>query len=91
MKTQLVMTKALKNRILVATKKLNNKNHGDGKYNYEEPATLQEALNCLHKEQWKRALDNKHSSHVKNNTWTSVNIPGRRKAIDCRWLCKLFI
>ena len=32
--------------------------------------------------------DNEHSSRVKNNTWTSVNIPERRKAIDCRWLFK---
>ncbi len=61
----------------------------NGEYSSEEPTTVKEALNGPDKEQWKRALDNKHSAHVKNNTWTLTNLPEGRKAIDCRWVFKV--
>ena len=46
-------------------------------------------LNCLDKGQWKRALDNEYSAHIKNNTWTLTNLPEGPKAIDCRWVFKV--
>ena len=61
----------------------------NGEYSSEEPTTVKEALNGPDKEQWKRALDNEHSAHVKNNTWTLTNLPEGRKAIDCRWVFKV--
>ena len=58
-------------------------------YRSEEPTTVKEALSGPDKDQWKRALDKEHSSHMKNNTWTLVNLPEGRKAVDCRWVFKV--
>ena len=67
----------------------NNVACSDGECSSEEPTTVNEALNCPDKEQWKRALDNEYSAHIKNNTWTLTNLPEGRKAIDCRWVCQV--
>ena len=67
----------------------NNVACSDGKYSFEEPTTVNEALNGPDNEQWKRALDNEYSSHIKNNTWTLTNLPKGHKAIDCRWVFKV--
>ena len=67
----------------------NNVACSDGEYSSEEPTTVDEALNSPDKEQWKRALDNEYSAHIKNNTWTLTNLPEGRKAIDCRWVFKV--
>ena len=61
----------------------------DGEYSSEEPTTVNEALYCPGKKQWKRALDNEYSAHIKNNTWTLTNLPEGRKAIDYRWVVKV--
>ena len=67
----------------------NNVACSDGEYSSEEPTTVDEALSSPDKEQWKRALDNEYSAHIKNNTWTLTNLPEGRKAIDCRWVFKV--
>ena len=67
----------------------NNVACSDGEYSFEEPTTVNEALNGPDNEQWKRALDNEYSAHIKNNTWTLTNLPKGRKAIDCRWVFKV--
>ena len=48
-----------------------------------------DALNSSDKEQWKRALDSEYSAHIKNNTWTLVDLPEGRKAIESRWVFKV--
>ena len=45
----------------------NNVACSDGEYS-SEPTTVNKVLNCPDKEQWKRALDNEYSAHIKNNT-----------------------
>ena len=35
------------------------------------------------------AVDNEYSSLIENDTWTLVNLPEGRKAIDCRWVFKI--
>jgi hypothetical protein len=45
----------------------------DSKQSFEEPTNVEEALNGSDKVQWKRALDNEYSAHMKNNTWTLTN------------------
>ncbi|CAB4007653.1 Hypothetical predicted protein, partial [Paramuricea clavata] len=45
---------------------------------------------CINnKEQWKQALDNECSAHIKNNSWTLGNLPEGGNAIDCRWVFKV--
>ena len=61
----------------------NNVTCSDEKYSSEEPTTVNEALNGPDNEQWKRALDNKYSAHIKNTTWAFTNLPKGPKAIDC--------
>ena len=46
----------------------NNVACSDGVQYSSEPTTVNKALNCPDKEQWKRALDNEYSAHIKNNT-----------------------
>lgn len=58
-------------------------------YDFEEPSTVEKALNGPDKEQWKCALDSEYAAHIKNNTWTLVDLPEGRKAIDCRWVLKV--
>ena len=67
----------------------NNVACSDGEYSFEEPTTVNEALNGPDNEQWKRALNSEYSAHIKNNTWTLTNLPKGRKAIDCRWVFKV--
>ena len=61
----------------------------NSEFSPEEPTTIREALSSSDKEQWKQALDNEYSAHIKNNTWTLGNLPEGRKAIDCRWVFKV--
>ena len=61
----------------------------NGEYSFEEPTTMDDTLNGSDKEQWKQALDSEYSAHIKNNTWTLVDLPESRKAIDSRWVFKV--
>ena len=67
----------------------NNVTCNIGECSPEEPTTVEEALNTPDKEQWKEALESEYNSHVKNNTWTLVDLPEGRRAIDCRWVFRI--
>ena len=51
----------------------------------EEPATLKEALDSEHSEQWKAAADAEYQSLMENETWDLVQLAADRKPIKCKW------
>ncbi|CAI7815533.1 unnamed protein product [Closterium sp. NIES-53] len=54
-----------------------------------EPATLKEALESSHAEEWKKAMEIELKSIEENGTWELVELPEGRKAITSKWLFKI--
>ncbi|CAI7913660.1 unnamed protein product [Closterium sp. NIES-54] len=54
-----------------------------------EPATLNEALESSHSEEWKKAMENELKSIEENGTWELVELPEGSKAITFKWLFKI--
>lgn len=57
---------------------------------YQEPATLEEALDSEEKEEWKNAMKTELDTLKENNTWTEVNsVPEGNKVISSKWVFKV--
>lgn len=54
-----------------------------------EPATLEDALSGTYAGQWRKAIDEEYRSLSDNKTWSLVNLPEGRQAINCMWVFKL--
>ncbi|CAI7865057.1 unnamed protein product [Closterium sp. NIES-53] len=54
-----------------------------------EPATLKEALESSHAEEWKKAMESELKSIEENGTWELVELPEGRNAITSKWLFKI--
>ena len=50
------------------------------------PNTIEEAQDSEDSEKWKSAMDEEMSSLQENQTWTLVQLPQGRKALDNRWV-----
>ena len=50
------------------------------------PQTFLEANNSSDKEKWKKAMDEKMQSLVKNHTWKLARLPKGKKEIGCKWV-----
>jgi transposase InsO family protein len=57
--------------------------------NIKEPATMKEALQSEHAEQWKQAMDDEMVSLLKNKTWTLEATPDGVKPIPVKWVYKV--
>ena len=55
---------------------------------YDEPASFQEAMNSLEKEQWIRAMEEEIYSLLKNGTWILVERSKVQKAVGSKWIFK---
>ena len=54
-----------------------------------EPQSVDEALSCLEKANWKEAMDCEIESHRINKTWELVELPKNHKAIKSKWVFKV--
>ncbi|KAH9648039.1 Integrase catalytic domain-containing protein [Citrus sinensis] len=55
----------------------------------QEPWTYQEAITGKNKLEWKRAIDEKMASLIKNKTWKLIEKPAKRKTVSCKWIFKI--
>src|SRR5579871_5854511 len=54
---------------------------------YEEPQTLQEAINHpTHGKQWEEAIQYEYKSLIDNQTWKFVPLPKGRLIVGCKWI-----
>ena len=53
-----------------------------------EPANYSEAKSSQQSKQWLAAAKAEYNSLVDNDTWELVELPGNRRAIDCKWVFK---
>lgn len=51
-----------------------------------EPATLKEALESNHSEEWRTAADAEYQSLIENDTWKLMELPSGRKTVGCKWV-----
>ncbi|CAI7866223.1 unnamed protein product [Closterium sp. NIES-53] len=51
-----------------------------------EPASMEEALARDDREAWLASREDDFKSHMENETWTLINLPPGRKALDCTWV-----
>lgn len=54
-----------------------------------EPESVEEALNSSDKAKWLEAMEEEQASLIKNETWTPVNLPRDKKALDTKWVFKI--
>lgn len=54
-----------------------------------EPLSYNQALRCKESSQWVKAMHEEMTSLSENNTWTMVDLPRGRKAIDNRWVFRV--
>lgn len=55
----------------------------------EEPKNMREALKCVDREHWKKAISDELNALVENGTWEIVDLPPGRNAIDSKWTFKI--
>lgn len=53
-----------------------------------DPITVQEALKCPNRANWKLAMDSEMNSLIESNTWFLCNLPKDKKAISSKWIFK---
>lgn len=53
-----------------------------------DPITLPEAMSSINSEKWKCAMNAEMQSLKENQTWTLVDLPDGRKAINNKWVFK---
>ena len=51
----------------------------------DEPKNFKEAISCLDKEKWIKAMEEKMESMRTNQVWELVDLPKGRKAIENKW------
>lgn len=54
-----------------------------------EPTTVEEALNCDQRDEWKAAMTSEYESLLKNNTWELTELPPGCKAIRNKWVFRV--
>ena len=59
------------------------------KIDYEEPTTVEEALQSSNAENWITAMKNEMHSLTKNETWCLVQKPQNRTIITCKWVLRI--
>lgn len=57
--------------------------------NVTDPESVEEALNSPDKMKWVEAMEEEYASLVKNGTWTPINLPQDKKALDTKWVFKI--
>lgn len=55
----------------------------------DEPVTYEEAIHCDEKDKWIKAMEEEHSSLVKNGVWQLVDLPKGAKLVDNRWVYRV--
>lgn len=55
----------------------------------DEPVTYEDATHCNDKEKWIKAMEEEHSSLVKNGVWQLVELPKGAKIVDNRWVFRV--
>jgi hypothetical protein len=53
------------------------------------PSNIEELKKRTDWPQWTIAIEEELESLKRNNTWSLMNSPSRRKAIDCKWVFKI--
>ncbi|KAH9657437.1 hypothetical protein KPL70_023077 [Citrus sinensis] len=56
---------------------------------YDEPKSYKEAVSGKNADQWLKAMKEEMDSLYKNDTWTLVRKPDKKKVIGCKWVYKL--
>ncbi|KAL4301702.1 hypothetical protein GQ457_10G017700 [Hibiscus cannabinus] len=51
-----------------------------------EPQNIHDAMKVEH---WKQAAQCEYDALIRNNTWTVVELPSDRRAINCKWIFKV--
>jgi len=59
--------------------------------NEGEPQSYEEAINDIHKEEWKRAMWEEMQSLHENNTYELVKLPKGRRALKNKWVYRIKI
>lgn len=54
-----------------------------------EPLTFEQAMQCDESKYWIEAINDEFKSLIENNTWSLVELPAGRKAIDNKWVFKI--
>lgn len=57
--------------------------------NYDEPETVEEAINSHDAQNWKAAMEEEFKSLNDNETWELVQLPLNRNPIKVKWIFKL--
>ena len=52
----------------------------------KEPESYEEAINCEEQKFWRKAMDSEMNSLKENDTWILEPLPGKSKALPCRWV-----
>lgn len=55
----------------------------------DDPISIAQAKQRSDWKQWEKAINEEHSSLMKNDTWTVCHLPKGRKAISSKWVFKL--
>lgn len=51
---------------------------------FTEPGSVSQAMKSAEAKLWQEAMNTEMNSLIENETWTLLNIPERRKAIQCK-------
>ena len=55
---------------------------------YNDPETVEDVLSGKNASCWKQSMQKEFQSLKDNNTWTLVDLPAGKKAINCKWVFK---
>ena len=63
--------------------------HVDMVTNGQEPATMTEALQSEHADEWRKAAEKEYTSLMEYNTWSLADLPDDRKQVGSKWVFKV--
>jgi hypothetical protein len=52
----------------------------------DEPLMWEEVIEKQDDDKWKKAIDEKYCTLMKNETWDLIELPKRKKTIESKWV-----
>ena len=69
--------------------KIEGEVHNVTQYDDVESKSVQEALTCPTKDEWRKTMEEELESMWKNQVWDVVDLPSNRKTIGNKWVLKI--